>query len=157
VSGTGFLGRCRGKLTFVPADRLSYDGEFEQDQDLRAVFAGYLATCNSHELTRLGEWVAVDVRIDDEPVGLAEWIRRLRAVVRGFPDIRWEARRVLVDGDLVAASIDGFGTHGGTYLGIAPTHREVRTTAMNTYRIEGGLIRDIWVRTDPAALLAAIL
>jgi predicted ester cyclase len=141
----------------VPADRLSYDGDFEHEETLRAVFDGYLSTCNAHELTRLGVWVAVDVRVDDEAIGLAEWIRRLRAVVRGFPDFRWEARRVLVDGDLVAATVDGTGTHGGNYLGIAPTHRVVRTTSMDTYRVEKGLIRDIWVRTDPAALLAAIL
>jgi predicted ester cyclase len=141
----------------VPADRLTYDPDHDQEASLRAVFGGYLATCNAHELTRLGEWVAVDVRVDDEPLGLAEWIRRLRAVIRGFPDFRWEARRVLVDGDLVAASVEGTGTHEGNYLGIEPTHRAVRTTSMDTYRIQDGLIRDIWVRTDPAALLASIL
>jgi predicted ester cyclase len=136
----------------LPDDRLP-----EPDQRLREVFDAYLAVCNEHDFTRLGESVAVDVWVDDEPVGLAEWIRRLRAVSRGFPDFRWRARRVLVDGDLVAASIDGTGTHDGTYLGIPPTHRVVQTTAMNTYLIKDGLIRHIWVRTDPAALLAAIL
>jgi predicted ester cyclase len=124
---------------------------------MRELFEGYLAICNRHEFTRLGEWVAVDVRLDDEPIGLAEWIRRLRSIVRGFPDFRWEARRVLVDGDLIAVSLDGTGTHAGSYLGIAPTHRVVQTTSMNTYRVKDGLIRDIWIRTDPAALLAAIL
>jgi predicted ester cyclase len=64
---------------------------------------------------------------------------------------------VLVDGDLAAVTIDGTGTHRGTYLGIPPTHRVVETTEMNTYLIKEGLIRRIWVRTDPAALLAAIL
>jgi predicted ester cyclase len=141
----------------VFADRLADDQSPEQDNRLRDLFDAYLDVCNDHEFTRLGETVAVDLWVDDEPTGLAEWIRRLRTLVRGFPDFRWEARRVLVDGDLVAASIDGTGTHTGTYLGVPATNRVVHTTAMNTYLIKDGLIRHIWVRTDPAALLATIL
>jgi predicted ester cyclase len=141
----------------VFADRLPDDQSPAQDQRLREVLDGYLELCNRHEFNRLGEWVAVDVWVDEEPAGLGEWIRRLRAVSRGFPDFQWKARRVLVDGDLAAVTIDGTGTHRGTYLGIPPTHRVVETTEMNTYLIKEGLIRRIWVRTDPAALLAAIL
>jgi len=141
----------------VFADRLPDDQPPEQDTRAREVFDAYLDVCNEHDFTRLGEAVAVDVWVDDEPAGLAEWIRRLRGLIRGFPDFRWEARRVLVDGDLVAATLDGTGTHEGAYLGIPATGRVVHTTAMNTYLIKDGLIRHIWVRTDPAALLATIL
>lgn len=136
---------------------LPQNGPPEHDQRLREVLDAYLNLCNGQEFARLGECVAVDVSVDGEAVGLAEWIRRLRTVVRGFPDFRWEARRVLVDGNLLAVSTDGTGTHTGTYLGIPPTNRAVQTTSMNTYRIEDGLIREIWIRADPAALLAAIL
>jgi len=49
---------------------------------------------------------------------LAERYRRyhavwLEAVVRAFPDHRWDLRHLLVDGDVVAAHFVDTGTHRG--------------------------------------------
>src|SRR3954464_5576700 len=116
--------------------------------DVTAFYARYLATCNAHDLAGLDAFVAEDVVVNGEPVGLDAYVAGLRAVIEAFPDYQWELRHLLVDGDVIAAHFAGSGTHRGRWLDAEPTDRIVRTDEFAFYRIAEGRIAEVWVTAD---------
>jgi predicted ester cyclase len=121
--------------------------------DLESFYRRYNAACNAHAFDRLAEFVAPDVMVDGEPRGLAGYVDGLRAVVRAFPDYRWEIRRLLIDGDWIAGHFLDTGTHGGPAFGVAATGQAVRTQEFAFYRIEAGKIAEVWGTADDLDLL----
>jgi predicted ester cyclase len=116
--------------------------------DLIGFYAEYLATCNIHDFVGLDAFVAADVVVNGEPVGLDTYVAGLLAVVDAFPDYRWELRHLLADGDVIAAHFADSGTHRGVYLGVPPTGRLVRTDEFAFYRVADGRIAEVWVTAD---------
>jgi predicted ester cyclase len=49
------------------------------------------------------------------------------------------------------------GTHVGTFMGIAPTGRNVILTGIDIHRIEGDRLAELWEQLDLAHLLAQLL
>ena len=118
-----------------------------------AWYREYLALCNAHRFGELGAFVADDVVVNGRPDGLAGYVAGLEAVVRAFPDYRWELEHLLIDGPLVAAHFRDTGTHRGSFLGVAATGRRVTTDEFAVYRVEAGRIAQVWVTADNLGLL----
>jgi aspartyl-tRNA synthetase len=123
---------------------------------LEDFYRRYNRCCNDHDLGSLGAFVADDVMVDGEPRGLAAYVAGLEAVVRAFPDYRWEIRHLLVDPPLVAAHFVDTGTHRGEFLGVPATGRAVTTQEFAFYRITGDRIREVWVTADDLRLLSQL-
>ena len=104
---------------------------------LDSFYRRYIATCNAHRFDALGEFVAEDVEVNDERLGVAAYESGLQAIVDEIPDFHWELRHLLVDGDWLAAHFLDTGTH-------APTGRRVSVPEFSIYRIEGGKIAEVW-------------
>jgi aspartyl-tRNA synthetase len=85
-------------------------------------------------------------RIDDYTANLGGWIE-------AFPDVRWELRHLLVDGDWIAGHFLVSGTHRGTFLGVPATGRSVTAREFALYRIEDGRIAEVWGTVDERRLL----
>jgi aspartyl-tRNA synthetase len=130
----------------VPADGASAE-------ELRALYARYNDCCNRHDFGSLGLFVAEDVHVDDKPTGLAAYVAGLEEVVRAFPDYRWELRHLAVEPPLLAAHFADSGTHRGTFLGVPPTGRVIRTQEFAFYRVADGRITDVWVTADDLTTL----
>jgi len=79
-----------------------------------AFYRHYLAAGNAHAFDRLSDFVAEDVRVNDEVQGLPAYVAGLREVVRAFPDYHWQLRGLLIDGDSIAAHFTDTGTHLGS-------------------------------------------
>jgi len=112
--------------------------------ELTAFYRRYNDRCNAHRFEELGEFVAVDVRVNDAAVGLAGYISGLRAVVEAFPDYHWGLRRLLVDGSWLSAQLSNTGTHTGTFLDVPATGRTITTMELALYRTDGGKIVESW-------------
>jgi predicted ester cyclase len=69
-----------------------------------------------------------------------------------FPDLEHEVMLILGEGDLVAAHQRWAGTHGGEFLGFAPTGRRVEFTSTAILRIADGLIVEAWDELDSGAI-----
>jgi steroid delta-isomerase-like uncharacterized protein len=123
---------------------------------VEAFYRRYMAACNAHAFDRLSEFVAEDVRVNDEDQGLTDYVAGLREVVRAFPDYHWEIRGVLVDGDSIAAHFTDTGTHRGEFLGVAPTGRRITTREFAVYHLRDGRIAEVWVAADNLKLLDQI-
>ena len=110
--------------------------------DLVGLYRRYLDRCNQYRFDELGESVAHNVGGSTE--GLANYIAGCAAVVTGFPDYRWALQHAIVDGDWLVSRLIGTGTHTGTFRGVAPTGRVIRTQELVMYRFENGKIAECW-------------
>jgi predicted ester cyclase len=114
------------------------------NDELAAFYRRYNACCNEHRFDDLSEFVAPDVVINGTDRGLAAYADGLRAVVRSFPDYRWELRHLVVDAPWIAVHIADTGTHRGGFLGVEATGRCVSTPEFAFYRVEAGRIAEVW-------------
>ena len=73
-----------------------------------------------------------------------------------FPDLEHEILLILGEDDLVAAHQRWAGTHGGEFLGFAPTGRTVEYVSHEFYRVADGLIAEEWICSDTATLLSQL-
>jgi steroid delta-isomerase-like uncharacterized protein len=123
------------------------------EEDLERVYRRYNRLCNAHRFDRLGEFVAQDVEVNGEVQGLQAYVDGLQAVVRAFPDYRWDLRHLFVSGAWVSAHFLDTGTHRGTFLGVPATGRTVSTQEFAIYRFQAGRIAEVWVTADNLRLL----
>jgi steroid delta-isomerase-like uncharacterized protein len=72
------------------------------------------------------------------PAGYLAIIGMMRG---GFPEIQRTLEEMIAEGDKVAARFTMRGTHQGTFFGVPPTGRKIEGTAMNFYRLSGGVVR----------------
>ena len=64
---------------------------------------------------------------------------------RAFPDSRHEILSLTSEGDLVTLEHVLTATHQGTYQGKEPTGAEIEMRARLVYRVDGDMIREIWI------------
>jgi steroid delta-isomerase-like uncharacterized protein len=70
-----------------------------------------------------------------------------------FPDLRNEIELIIAEDDLVAAHQRWRGTHGGEFLGVEATGRQVEFTSTAVLKVRNGLIAQAWDEMDAAGLL----
>ena len=72
-----------------------------------------------------------------------------------FPDFRAEIEDLIVDEarGMVAIRWTARGTHGGPYLGVAPTKRRIHFAGIEIIRVSGGSILERWGEWDGMELL----
>jgi predicted ester cyclase len=124
-------------------------------EQLKNWYRRYNEVCNTHRFHELSGFVAANVLVNGRRQGLDGYVAGLRAVVDAFPDYRWDLRHLLVDGAWIAAHFVDTGTHESTFCGVPPTGRSVTTHEFAMYRVEDGLIAEVWVTADNAALLGS--
>ena len=91
----------------------------------------------------------MEVTADSLPGLVATWRR-------AFPDLQFEIRHLIADGDVVAVSLVFRGTHQGEWWGIAPTGNAVEVEEMMFFRFERGLLVEMWELFDEQSLARQI-
>jgi predicted ester cyclase len=122
-------------------------------REAESFYRRYNQCCNDHEFDRLGDLVADSVEVNGQIQSLGDYITGLHAVVRAFPDYRWELQHLLIDGCWISAHFRDTGTHRGTFLGVPATGRVVSTQEFALYRLQTGKIVEVWVTADDLHLL----
>ena len=69
-----------------------------------------------------------------------------------FPDLRFTVEQMIAEEDKVVSQSVMRGTHSGTWLGLAPTNKEVSIRLMVTQRISNGKIVEDWVLVEALGL-----
>jgi steroid delta-isomerase-like uncharacterized protein len=89
-----------------------------------------------------------------EPVRGVEGIRAfMSAVVAAFPDAHYTVEDLIAEGDKVVQRCSVRGTHGGEFLGLPATGKQVAFPFMIITRFEGGKIAEEWQMLDTLGLL----
>jgi steroid delta-isomerase-like uncharacterized protein len=83
-----------------------------------------------------------------------EGAKRAFALYRAvFPDLRYTIEEMIAEGDTVVTRVTFRATHQGAFLGVPPTHRQVRVPAVHITHLEGGRIREHWSVMDDLGLM----
>jgi steroid delta-isomerase-like uncharacterized protein len=61
-----------------------------------------------------------------------------------FPDLHITVEDQIAEGDRVVTRFTARAVHGGPFLGIPPTDKQVVLTAIHIHRIENGKIAQLW-------------
>jgi steroid delta-isomerase-like uncharacterized protein len=84
-------------------------------------------------------------------------VRKLYTYLRqAFPDFHAEIHWQLADGDRVTTFKTYHGTHEGTYLGVAPTHRQIQFETVDVMHVQNGKITDHWGVANLLSLMRQI-
>jgi steroid delta-isomerase-like uncharacterized protein len=128
-------------------------------EDLRTIVRRYAEEVwNQGRIDAVDRYIASDYVRHDPGLpaevrgreGIAQLVPMYRAA---FPDIHFTAADVVAEADRVVVRWDVRGTHQGELMGIAPTGREVRLTAIEIFRLANGKIAEQWVLVDNLGML----
>lgn len=126
--------------------------------DPRALVRLYYDALNRRELDALDAIVAPDLQRHEPGAasGLAALKETIRAYHVGFPDLAHAVEMVVADAGLVAVRTRTTGTHLGPFLGHPPSGRRFSAAGQGVYRVDGGLIRELWGVFDTLSMLQQI-
>lgn len=80
-------------------------------------------------------------------------VRQRAAMFRNaFPDLAVTVEEIIAEGDLVAARWTFYGTHGGEFLGVAPTNKKVKISGLSLARFRDGKAVESWGVWDTGEL-----
>lgn len=105
-----------------------------------------LSAWNAHDPDAIAACYAADaitrdVTFREATTGRAAIRATAAMYLRAFPDIRFELRRVVGDGDVICEEWQASGTHRGDLMGLGGTGRRVESIGCNVMRVgEDGLI-----------------
>ena len=82
--------------------------------------------------------------------GFKKFFHTLRA---GFPDLRFTVVDMVAEDEQVAALVTVTGTHRGDFLGVEPSGREIRLSAIDIVRFVDGKAIEHWGVMDAMTLM----
>ena len=80
--------------------------------------------------------------------GLGAFLGYVRLVRGALADYRCTIEALVAEEDQAFARLRFAGRHVGTFLGVAPTGRELAWAGAAHFRVEGGVVASIWVLGD---------
>jgi steroid delta-isomerase-like uncharacterized protein len=112
---------------------------------------------NKGNLEMMDELFSVDIvrhflPDGSETKGLNELRDHVRDHREAFPDWTEEIKLIIAEGDLVATHFTSTGTNKGSFLGNAPTGKQIHISEMSIYRIVDGKIVEQWLLPDLLSL-----
>lgn len=106
--------------------------------DLRAFYLRYLDELNAHRFDRMAGFIADRTTLNGEPATRDDLIAVQRADVAAVPDLHWELKDLLFDGDRLAARLVNTGTPVREWLGVAPAGASFEIDEYAIYQVRDG-------------------
>lgn len=120
------------------------------------VRALYEDCINTRKLEQLETLIAPDFTGARGERGPREFRATIDAVLTGFPGVRFEIHDLFGEGDKVAVRWTFRASHGGSFVGLPPSHAEVTQEGNVIYQLRGGLIVRSWLQADRLGVLQQI-
>ncbi|TGN72844.1 hypothetical protein E5083_28375 [Streptomyces bauhiniae] len=120
--------------------------------DLRAFYERYLKALNAHEFDGMGEFIADRTTLNGEPATRDDLLAVQRHDVDAVPDLHWELRELLFDGDRLAARLVNTGTPVKEWLGVRPTGASFEIVEYAIYQVRDGRFVHMAALHDAAEL-----
>jgi steroid delta-isomerase-like uncharacterized protein len=91
---------------------------------------------------------------DPFPARGPEDVKRIVTTLRGmFPDFHIEVEAIVAEGDFVVSRYSATATDTVGYMGMPPTGKSIRTSAMQMFRFADGKIVESWAARDDLGTL----
>jgi len=151
----GILVSCQDKKATSELEELSAQVKVEELNKKQV--RRWLSECDSGNFSIVNELIIEDLKVyyASDTFG-REW---LRASVEAFPRSLSESihciNELFADEDKVVAYMTVKGTHTGVFMGVPPSGKKIKFDAFTVYRLENGMIKEIWM--DENAVLKLML
>jgi steroid delta-isomerase-like uncharacterized protein len=128
------------------------------NEEERSLVRRYVEAFNTKNAALLAEIVAPNYILHLPPapqplVGLDAAIQVLEAFATGFPDLRFTANDIVVEGERVVLHWVLEGTHRGVFQGIPATGKKISIEGMSLHRFAGDRIAETHIVADNLAML----
>ena len=115
------------------------------------------AAVNAHEPERLYDLIAEDVIEHEDFPGLEPGregvVQFFKMMIAAFPDLRFEPRQIVAEGDTVMALVSIIGTHEGDFAGMPATGRRIDVPTVDIIRLADGKAAEHWGVTDSGMMM----
>lgn len=117
----------------------------------------YEEMVNAHNVDMVDELVLENVIENEEFPGLQphrEGVKQFFSMMfEAFPDLKFDVKDLMGEGDRVAARAIMTGTHQGTFLDIPATGKRVEVKLIDIFRLEDGKVAEHWGQTDMLSMM----
>lgn len=124
---------------------------------LKEIYEAYLACLNAQDWKLLPEYVSEQVVHNDRYLGISGYVEMLKGNYHDIPDLRFESKLIVSDGDFVAARLYFDCTPKGEFLNLAINGRKVKFSENVIYQFRDEMIVQIWSVVDKAAIEIQLL
>ena len=120
-----------------------------------ALLDRYIAAVNAHDTSSFADIFTQTYlqRSGRNPPGLAAQIENAQRFFAALPDLHLAVEDRIFAGDKIVARCAHAGTQRGTFLGVAPTNKEIKFGTIDIWRVEGGKLAEHWDQVDFAGIL----
>jgi predicted ester cyclase len=108
------------------------------DSELRGFYLRYLEELNAHRFERMDEFIDDRTTLNGEPATRDDLVAVQKADVDAVPDLHWELKELLFDGDRLAARLVNTGTPAKEWLGVTPTGASFEIVEYAIYQVHNG-------------------
>jgi steroid delta-isomerase-like uncharacterized protein len=98
-------------------------------------------------------WHSSELTTGEDIRGLKDFKKSMGEYYDAFPDNHFAIDDILAEGDKVATRYTITGTHKGKYMGIPPTNKKIKLSAIEIDRIVGGKFVEGWIRFDSLSMM----
>jgi predicted ester cyclase len=125
-------------------------------RDTKTTYLEMLEAINARNVEAAAKFMAPNCKnftpLPGEPEGVEGLHYRMNALKSAMEDFHFNVIHSVVDGKFIASRGTVTGTHTGTFMGLAPTHKKIKLDWSDHLRIENGLMQDHWALMDMASL-----
>jgi predicted ester cyclase len=135
------------------------------EQENTRIAEKFFEAINAHNLDLYPEILSPDYRAEApgaaSPQNADQWRAYNQSFIDAFPDLHFELRHRIAQGDFVVINWMGSGTHNGplrtpTGASIPPTGNRAVVPGSTTYQFKGGKVVNSWLHWDMVTLLAQL-
>jgi predicted ester cyclase len=120
-----------------------------------ALLDRYIAAVNAHDTNSFSDIFTQTYlqRSGRNPPGLAAQIENAQRFFAALPDLQLAVEDRIFAGDKIVARCTYTGTQRDTFLGVAPTNKEIKFGTIDIWRVEDGKLAEHWDQVDFAGIL----
>lgn len=123
------------------------------DSNLHEWYLRYVAALNAHEFDGMDEFINDDVRLNGEMGTRDDVLNVQKHDVDAVPDLHWELKEILFDGNRIAIRAINTGTPTKEWLGVSPTGASFEIVEYAIYEVKDGRFVQMTALHDSADML----
>jgi predicted ester cyclase len=128
-----------------------------QATEIEHFYLAYIACLNAQDWSRLANFVQVDVRHNNRPLGVAGYRVMLQNDFANIPDLRYEIELLVVNTNCVASRLRFDCSPQGEFLGLPVNGKRVVFSENVFYELRDDKIARVWSVIDKSAVEAQVL
>jgi len=108
----------------------------------------YSPNCIFHQHSYLNHGMPIE--------GVDNWRKLIQDFRQAFPDFKDSIDDQICEGNKVVTRFTSRGTHNGSWVGLAPSHKKISWTGIVIDKIENGKIVESWANWDMEGALEQV-